>query len=314
MQNMQEFLGGGGLDELAAFVAVVEAGSFTEAAKIIGRDPSVLSRRVTQLEQRVGVRLLTRTTRKITLTEVGAVYCRRVQGMLDELASASREASDAAVAPQGLVRVSVPVTFGRQWISPMLPAFLARFPHIRLDVRFTDRFVHVAAEGFDVSIRVAAGVQRDSSLTSRRLASYRNLLVAAPSYIEGNSTPEKPADLLNHSCLGFTAYSDWPDWPLSKDGRRTVLRPNYALVADNSEALLDAAIAGAGIFFTSDWMAGRALRTGKLVEVLPGWTGKSEGGVYAILPHGRLVPTKTRLFVDEVAQVIKSGWSRSVVG
>ena len=307
---MQELLGGGGLDELAAFVAVVESGSFTEASKTIGRDASVLSRRVSQLERRLGVRLLTRTTRKVSLTEVGAVYCQRVQSLLDELAVASQEASDAASMPQGLVRVSIPVTFGRIWIGPMLPGFLERHPKIRLDVRFTDRFIDVVAEGFDVSLRVAAGVQRDSSLTSRRLASYRNLLVATPSYINARGMPTKPADLLEHTCLGFTGYSDWPDWPLSKNGKREPIRPNCALVADNSEALLAAAIAGAGITFTADWLAGPALRAGDLVEVLPGWTGKEDGGVYAILPPGRLVPTKTRLFVDEVAQVIKSDWSR----
>jgi len=310
MHETHEFLTGGGLEELSAFVAVAETGSFTRAAKTIGRDASVLSRRVSRLEKRLGVRLLTRTTRQVALTEAGGVYCRRVQALLDELASASREASDAAGSPQGLVRVSVAATFGRRWIAPLLAGFLERHPQIRLDVRFTDRFVDVVSEGFDVSLRVAKGPPQDSSLVTRKLAFYRNLLVAAPHYLAARGVPETPADLAQHVCLGFTGYADWPVWPLSKNGRRMPARPSCQLVADNSEALLMAAVAGAGVTFTADWLAGPALRSGALVEVLPDWSGAEDGGVYAILPAGRLAPAKTRLFVDEVAKAIKAGWTR----
>ena len=306
MQELQEL---GALDELTAFVAVAEAGSFTSAAKVLGRDASVLSRRVSQLEERLGVRLLSRTTRRVALTQAGASYCSRVQVLLDELASANREATDAAASPQGVVRVSLPVSFGRQWVAPLLPAFLARHPKIRLDLRFTDRFVDVVAEGFDVSIRVAAGALRDSSLTTRKIAAYRSVLVAAPGYLSARGTPKTPAELMQHTCLGFTGTAAWPDWPLTKDGKRHTIRPECALVSDHSEVLLMAAMAGAGITFVADWLAGSALRDGRLIEVLPGWGGKQSGGVYAILPPGRLVPTKTRVFVDEIAQAIKAGWA-----
>jgi len=305
---MQELFERGGLELLAAFVAVADSGSFTEAAKRLGRDASVVSRRVSQLEEELGVSLFSRTTRRVVLTEVGARYYRRVQGLLEELSSASREASDIAASPQGLLRVSVPVTFGRQWIAPLLPRFIASHPHIRLDVRFSDRFVDVVAEGFDVAIRV--GRLRDSSLTARKIASYRNLLVAAPAYLQAHGKPRTPEDLKKHTCIGFTGYAGWPDWSLSKVGKRKTIRPRGPLAADNSEVVLSVAIAGAGITFTSDWLAGPALREGKLREVLPGWGGKGEGGVYAVLPPGRLVPAKTRLFVDEVARSIKAGWAK----
>lgn len=305
---MQELFERGGLELLAAFVAVADSGSFTEAAKRLGRDASVVSRRVSQLEEELGVSLFSRTTRRVVLTEVGARYYRRVQGLLEELSSASREASDIAASPQGLLRVSVPVTFGRQWIAPLLPRFIASHPHIRLDVRFSDRFVDVVAEGFDVAIRV--GRIRDSSLTARKIASYRNLLVAAPAYLQAHGKPRTPEDLKKHTCIGFTGYAGWPDWSLSKVGKRKTIRPRGPLAADNSEVVLSVAIAGAGITFTSDWLAGPALREGKLREVLPGWGGKGEGGVYAVLPPGRLVPAKTRLFVDEVARSIKAGWAK----
>ncbi|MBP8215886.1 MAG: LysR family transcriptional regulator, partial [Propionivibrio sp.] len=168
MQIMQELFEQGGLELLAAFVAVGETGSFTGAAKKLERDASIVSRRISQLEERLGVRLVSRTTRRVALTEVGLQYHRRIQSILDELANASREASDVASSPQGLLRVSLPVTFGRQWVAPLLPDFLAKYPSIRIDARFSDRFVDVVAEAFDVAIRV--GRLRDSSLTARRLA------------------------------------------------------------------------------------------------------------------------------------------------
>lgn len=303
---MQELLERSGLDQLAAFIAVAEVGSFAAAAQRLGRDASVISRRVSQLEDQLGVRLLSRTTRRVALTEVGALYHRRVQAALEELASASREASDVAASPQGLLRVSVPVTFGRQWIAPLLPSFLGRHPKIRVDMRFSDRFVDVVAEGFDIAIRV--GVLRDSSLTAKKIASYRNLLVASPEYLKTRGTPRDPADLTSHACLGFAGYAAWPDWPLVKGTARATVRPSGPLISDNSEVVLMAAIEGAGITYTADWLAGPALRSGKLVEVLPGWGGQVEGGVYAILPPGRLVPAKSRLFADEIARSIKQGW------
>ncbi len=306
---MQELLESGGLEMLAAFVAVADTGSFTAAATKLGRDASIVSRRVSQLEQHLGVSLLSRTTRRVALTEVGSRYYGRVQSILEELSNASREASDVAASPQGLLRVSVPVTFGRQWIAPLLPLFAKRHPQIRIDARFSDRFVDVVAEGFDIAIRV--GRLGDSTLKARKIATYRNLLVAAPSYIAARGKPRTPEDLKNHDCVGFTGYAGWPDWPLAKAGKRKTVRPRGPIIADNSEVVLAAAIAGAGITFTADWLAGPALRQGELVEVLPGWGAKGDGGVYAVLPPSRLVPAKTRLFVDEISESVRSGWIRS---
>jgi len=305
---MQELLEHGSLEELTAFVAVGEAGSFSGAATLIGRDASVVSRRISQLEHRLGVRLLSRTTRHVSLTEVGTVYFRRVQAILDELANASTEASDFAAKPQGTLRISLPVTFGRQWVAPSFASFLARYPQIKIDAQFTDRIVDVIADGFDVAIRV--GVLNDSSLTARRIASYRNVLIAAPRYLEARGRPRTPADLKNHTCLGFPSHPYWPDWMLTKDGQRRAIRPNCSLVSDNSEVILMATLEGAGIALLPDWLAGPALRERELAQVLPGWFGKGDGGVYAILPPGRLVPTKTRVFVDAVSESIKSGWRR----
>lgn len=306
MQNMHELLGRVSFEELVAFVAVVEAHGFSNAAKIIGRDPTILSRRVSQLENRLGVRLLSRTTRSVALTEVGTRYYGRVRALLDELDSASLEASNLASSPQGLLRVSLPSTFGRQWVSPLLSGFIEKHPKIKVDARFSDRIVDLVAENFDVAIRV--GSLRSSTMKAKKIASFKYLLVASPAFIAIHGLPQAPEDLEQFSCLGFTNYSFWPEWGLIKDGIRKTVRPESPFITDNSEAMLSAAIDGIGIALAADWLAGPVIREGKLHEILPGWEGDLSGGVYAIMPPGRLVPTKTRLFVDEITESIRSGW------
>lgn len=312
MLGMHEYQGHGSLDELMAFVSVAETQSFAAAAKTVGRDASVLSRRVSQLENRLGVRLLARTTRKVALTEIGTAYYQRIRGLLDEMQAASQEAADFAGSPRGLLRIALSQTFGRLWVAPLIPPFLARHPQIRVDARFSDRFVDLIAEGFDVAVRL--GVLRDSSLTARRVASYRNVLVASAGYVAAYGEPRTPADLARHACLGFTSHANWPDWPLEKGGRPHAVQPKGPLIADNSELLLLAAIEGAGIAFMPEWLAVTAMREGRLVEVLPGCAGKVEAGVYIVLPPGRLVPTKTRVFVEEIAGALQSAWERSGLG
>lgn len=304
MQKMQESMPGMSLDELSTFVAVAEALSFTGAAKVVGRDATIVSRRMGQLEQRLGVRLLSRTTRKVALTEVGTLYYQRVRALLDGLESAGQEASNFASSPQGLLRISLPVTFGRRLVAPHFPAFLREHPNIRMDARFSDRYVDVVAEGFDVAIRV--GVLRDSTLIARQIASFRTLLYAAPSYLAAHGEPQDPGDLEQHACLSFIHHASWPDWILKSDGQQRTVRPAGALSADNSESLLQAAIAGAGIVLTPDWLASSAVREGALVQILSEWQGWGAGGIYAVMPPGRLIPAKTRLFVDDISAAIQA--------
>lgn len=312
MQKMHEFSNRASFEELAAFVAVVEANGFSVAAKVVGRDPTILSRRVSQLENRLGVRLLSRTTRRVVLTEVGAIYYARIRALLDELDSATMEASNLASSPQGLLRISLPFTFGRQWITPLLPGFTAKYPNIKMDVRFSDRLVDLVAEGFDVAIRV--GSLRSSSLTAKKIASFGYILAASPAFIARRGQPNKPEELGEFPCLGFTSLSTWPEWRLRKGSQRKTVRPEGPVVTDNSEAMLQAAIDGTGIILAADWLAGPAIREGRLVEILPGWTGDESGGIYAVMPPGRLVPAKTRLFVDEITESIRSGWYENKIG
>lgn len=294
----------GGLEQVEAFLAVAELGAFAAAASRIGRDASAISRRVSMLEERLGVRLLSRTTRKVALTEAGSAFYRRAQIALEELATASEEASAGADVVSGRLRIAVPNAFGRLWVSPLLPKFCQRFPQIRLDVRFDDRYVDIIGEGFDAAIRV--GVMRSSTLVSRRIAGRRSLLYAAPDYVRRRGTPRTPDDLAKHDCIGFTGHAFWPDWPLQKGAARRTIKPAGPLVTDNSEANLAAAIAGLGIMLTSDWLAGAAVRSGQLVEVLPGWSAGGGGGVYVVRPPGKLVPAKTRAFIDFVSDEFRS--------
>jgi DNA-binding transcriptional LysR family regulator len=249
------------------------------------------------------VQLLARTTRTVALTDAGLSYLKRMQVVLEELAIADREASDKAATLKGTIRATFPNTFGRMWIAPLLPKFLSAHPLIRIEATFTDRFTDIVAEGFDVAVRV--GVMRDSSLILRKLAGHRTLLCASPGYFAERGTPRSPDELAQHSCIGFSGYSFWPDWPLQKGAMRKSVRPSCTFVTDNAETALMAAIDAAGIVLTADWLAGPALRAGRLVEVLPGWSVKGDGGVYAILPPGKLIPAKNKAFVDHLAEGLR---------
>lgn len=308
---MQQSLGGQGLEEIEAFVAVAEAGSFASAAKRIGRDASIVSRRVGMLETDLGVRLLVRTTRRVALTEAGETYLRRVQIVLEELATANLEATERAAAPQGLLRVSAPTAFGRMWLAPVIADFLKQHLNIRVDLRLSDRIVDLVADGFDLAVRV--GILPSSSLQSRKVAEHRMLIAASPDYLKLAGKPKAPEDLLQHKCIGFTGNSYWPDWPLQSATRRKLIKPNFRFITDHSEAALIAATDGMGIVLAPDWLAGPSIHGGSLIEVMKGWSVKGEGGIYVVLPPGRLVPGKSRAFVDYVAAHLKrtSNWKHT---
>ncbi len=203
------------------------------------------------------------------LTEAGTFYFRPIASVLDELETATREVGGFASTPKGNLKISLPVTYGREVIAPLMPEFLRRYPDIHVDAHFLDRTVEIVSEGFDVVIRV--GTIRDSSLIARKIGSFRSLLTAAPSYVASKGLPAAPDDLRSHSCLGFTNHPDWPDWVLEKKGRQKTVRPEGRFFANSSESIIVAAVNGAGIALAPDWMVGHHLQAGDLVEILPGW-------------------------------------------
>lgn len=284
------------LDDLVTFITVARTGSFKAAAVQVGKDASVISRRISQLEKQIGVKLLLRTTRSLMLTEAGSLYYNRLRAALEEVEIATREVGDFAATPQGTLRVSVPVTFGREIVAPLFSSILSDYPKIKIDAHFEDRAVDVVGEGYDVVIRV--GLLPNSSMISRKLGSFRSLLVASPQYIALHGKPEVPAHMEKHACLGFTKAPGWPAWSLEKEAEQITFQPVCSLTADNSEAILVSALQGVGIALTPDWMAAPHLSTGRLVHILPGWRSIRDIDVHALMPPGALIPAKTRIFVD----------------
>lgn len=299
---MQQWPDGNHIAEIAAFAAVAEQGSFTKAASVLGRDATVLSRRVQSLERRLGVRLFARTTRHVALTEAGAGFLARAQAIVAALHEAQEEASaHGGGEALGTLRVALPATFGRMWIAPFLPQFMAAHPQVRVDVSYSNRFVDLVAEGFDVAIRL--GELADSRLVARRIAPRRRLLCAAPSFIARHGAPLHPDDLARLPCLAFTGLASHPNWTFSHArGERVTIRAEGPLVSDDAEALGHAAVQGLGIMLTTDWLVGRDLAAGTLVPVLEAWMPEDEGAVYVVVPSIRLLPVKTRAFIEWISQ------------
>lgn len=287
---------GAHLAELVAFVAVVETGSFTRAARRLERDATVVSRRVSALEERLGVRVLERSTRRVAPTEAGAALFTRARATLAELADAEADAvALASKEPRGRLRLALPASFGRMWLAPLLPEFLAAHPGVSIEASYANRFVDLLDEGFDAAVRIGALV--DSGLVVRKLADRARLLCAAPSYVARHGAPRAPRDLERHACLVFSGLASHPYWHLVKGGRpRVTVRPEGPYVSDDAEALLSACVAGTGIMLAADWLVARLVASGALVHVLPEWTTEEKGAVHLVTPSRRLVPAKTKAF------------------
>ncbi|WP_158044961.1 LysR family transcriptional regulator [Skermanella pratensis] len=284
---------------LAAFVRTVELGSQAAASEDLGISRAMIGRHIHQLEDRLGVRLLNRTTRKQSLTEAGLAFFEKCSGILDQLSEAERVASELQAEPRGTLRVNGPMSFGSTHLASALAAYCERHPQVRIDLVLNDRQVDLVEEGYDVAIRIAR--MTDSSLIARRLAPIRLALCAAPEYLRRHGTPLTPADLAGHNCLLYT-YSPTPlDWTLiGPDGGETTIRVTGSLSANNGDALVAAAVAGQGIVRQPTFIVGDALRNGSLVTVLPNH-GLPQPSAYAVYPHARNLSPKVRSFVDFLA-------------
>jgi DNA-binding transcriptional LysR family regulator len=288
-------------DQTEAFLAVLETGSFSAAGRRLGRDGSVVSRRVAALEMRLGIRLLERSTRRVAATEAGARFRDRVREAMDMVRDAEDEARAMSSLPTGLLRLSLPVAFGRLWVAPRLPEFLAKYPGIRVEASYSDRYVDLIAEAFDVGIRI--GEMKDSRLVVRRLAITRRLICAAPSYLDAHAALSEADDLARHECISFTRLATHPVWHLSRDGKKRAVKVGGRLDMDDAQAVVQAALAGMGIIMASDWLVGRELAAGRLTPVLTDWEVAGETGVSVIRASVRHEPAKTRAFVEWIAGI-----------
>lgn len=293
-------------DKLALLLAFLETArrlSFAGAAVALDLTPSTLSRRVKRLEDLLGVQLLFRTTRRVTLTEAGELYLSHVERIMADLDEADAAAASLGARPAGLLTVTVPSTFGRLHVVPMIPAFMYRYPDIRIDLQFTDHFVDLVDQRIDVAIRI--GELKDSSLRVRKLANNQRCLVASPAYLDRYGTPQTPDDLSGHKCLHFSHLMTGDRWELQKAGEIRLIPISPWLRANDASVLFKAACAGAGIALLADFITADALGSGKLRRVLPDWS-IPETGIYALYPGVGYFPAKTRVFVDYLVENFSS--------
>ena len=278
------------------FVQVAEARSFVAAGRVLGISASAIGKSVARLEERLGVRLFHRSTRHIRLTAEGEIFCERARRILDDLADARAMMQQSAQAPQGRLRVSLPV-IGYRFLLPHLPEFSQRYPAIELELDFNDHLVDVIEDGVDVAIR--SGALADSGLLARRLGPFRLMLLAAPAYLAQRGTPATPHDLAGHACLRFRfpTSGKLQEWVLQPD---TVLPAPSTLVCNNMEAMREACIAGLGIAYMPDFLARDALRSGALSPVLA-QCGDLGGQFWMLWPASRQLSPKLRAFVDFMA-------------
>jgi DNA-binding transcriptional LysR family regulator len=289
----------GSLDEMAVFAKTVATASLSAAARELGVSTAAVSRKLATLEARLGVRLLNRTTRRIALTDEGARYYEACVRILAEIEEAEAQATARRLEPQGILKVALPATFGHKHIAPLIPEFSQRFPGIQLALSLSDRAINVIDEGFDLAIRIAE--LQDSSLAARKLAPNPRIVCASPAYLARHGTPVVPADLVQHNCLTITEFQMTWDYK-DPQGKPGAVRVSGRHACDSWEVLRVWAVAGLGIALKSVWDVRRELEEGSLLRLLPGYTFGSDVGIYAVYPHRRFLPAKTRVFIDFLAE------------
>ncbi len=284
------------LKQIESFVAVTQKGSLTAAAAAEAVAPAVIGRRIDALEERLGVKLLTRTTRRITLTHEGSAFLEDCQRLLADLAGAEASVSAGGVKASGHLRITAPAGFGRRHVAPLAPQFLAAHPDVSVSLNLSDRVVDIVNEGFDCAVRV--GDMPDSSLVSVRLADNRRLCVASPDYLKRAGTPTHPNELSRHACLGLSSdASQTRGWAFTVNGEVIHLRPQGRLDCSDGQVLHDWCVAGLGIAWRSTWEVERAIAGGRLVTVLDEFAAPPNG-IFAVFAQRKHLPLRVRLWID----------------
>lgn len=284
------------LKQIETFVAVVARGSLTAAAHAEGVAPAVIGRRIDALEERLGVKLLVRTTRRITLTHEGSAFLEDCQRLLSDLANAEASVSAGGVKASGYLRITAPAGFGRRHVAPLVPRFLALHPDVNVSLNLSDRVVDIVNELYDCAVRV--GDLPDSSLVSVRLADNRRLCVATPDYLRRAGTPKHPNELSRHQCLTLSSdASQTRGWAFTVDGELVHLRPSGRLDCSDGQVLHDWCRMGLGLAWRSTWEVEHEIARGDLVTVLEDYAAPPNG-IYALFPHARHLPLRVRLWID----------------
>lgn len=286
------------LNELVVFAKVVETGSFTAAAAALGLPKSTISRKVAQLEERLDARLLQRTTRKLSLTEIGRAYYERCQRIVADIAAAESLVGELQAAPKGLLRITAPVDFAELYLGAIVADFLAAEPDITIEAVVADRVMDLVEERIDLALRF--GPLPDSSLVARRLCAMKLVPCAAPSYLARAPALDHPDQLADHQVVAFVPSTRMRSWRLQRDGEEVDVMPAPRFSANTLQTCLAAARAGAGVTLLPDFAVAADLRAGALVRILPDWCG-FQGEIFAVYPSTRNLSPKLRAFLDFVA-------------
>lgn len=287
--------------EMQTFAAVVDAGSFVRASESLNISKAAVSRYVADLEERLGARLLHRTTRKLSLTEEGRAFHIRCKALLDDLEDAESEITASSMQASGLVKINVPVTFGIMHLAPLWPDFMAANPRVILDVTLSDRVVDLVDDGYDLAVRI--GSLPNSSLISRKLASTRMILCASPAYLEKHGNPEHPTDLAEHTVLAYSLLATGDTWELKGPEGKVKVVVHPVMRSNSGDTCRAAALKHQGIILQPSFLVDEDLRSGALVDFMPQYRS-AEFGIYAVYPSRQYVSAKVRLLIEFLVKAL----------
>ncbi len=285
--------------QISTFVEIIAKGSLSAAARAEGIAPAMIGRRLDALEERLGVKLLQRSTRKIALTDEGSSFLEHCQRILADLQDAEASVSDRSVRASGHLTISAPAGFGRQHVAPLLPAFLAQHQDVSLSLNLNDRLVDLIGEGVDVAIRIAT--LTDSNLVGVKLADNQRVVVAAPAYLQRHGTPSSPQDLADHNCLAMSSEGSQRGWTFRQHGKNLTLKVSGNMVCNDGAVLHDWSLLGYGLAWRSMWEVATEIESGKLCTVLDDYAAPGND-IYAVFAQRRHLPLRVRAFVDFLRQ------------
>ncbi|WP_447401169.1 LysR family transcriptional regulator [Vibrio harveyi] len=285
------------IEHLKLFVRLASTHNISMAGQELGLSPAVASAHINKLEEGLGVRLVHRTTRKVSLTEEGQAFLPHAEEVLATVEAARGAVGVGHKAPTGTLRVTASASFGRLHLVPALKGFMAKYPELTIDFRFSDSIIDMVEGGFDVAVRLAE--LKDSSLVARKLAPDRRIVVASPEYLAQHGTPQSPEELVNHECVTLAGLDNWvfetPEGQYS-------MRASGSFRTDNGDAMRDACIDGLGVSINSIWSVYKQLQKGELVEILQDYPLVMNASIWAVYPSSRLIAPKVRAFIDYFAE------------
>lgn len=281
------------IEHLRLFVRIAATHNISLAGSELGLSPAVASAHINKLEENLGVRLIHRTTRKVSLTEDGQAFLHHAENVLDSVEAARASVGAGSLSPSGTLRIAAPASFGRMHLLPALSDFLDANPQLKVDLKLSDSIVDLVEGGFDIAVRNSG--LKDSSLIARRLAPDKRILCASPDFLANNGKPDTPQDLANFNCISLMGLDTWR----FKDGNNIIsVKAKGSFSTDNGEAIRDACTNGMGITINSTWSAYKQLQSGELVEVLPNYPLVANTAIWAVYPSSRMLAPKVRAFID----------------